>query len=325
MRSACKGLLPQLVEEPGGEIALAEVGKDDDDQLARVLRVARKLDRRVDRRAGGDAHQQALLTGQAARHGEGLVVGHLDDLVDQLRLQHGGHKARADALNLVRAGSAAGEHVAVRGLDGHGPEARLARLDVLADAGQRAAGADAGDENVRLAIGVVPYLRAGGLKVDLRVCGVVELLQDEAVGRLALQLLGLGDGALHAVRARRQNNLRAVGEQQNAALHAHRLRHGEDDAVSLDRGHKRQADAGVAAGGLDQHGFAGLDLAIALGGLDHGQADAVLHAAGRVAALQLGDYGGGGSLGDPVQLNQRCAADQIRDFLCDVHCVPFDS
>jgi hypothetical protein len=24
-------------------------------------------------------------------------------------------------------------------------------------------------------------------------------------------------------------------------------------------------------------------------------------------------------------LNQRCAADQIRDFLCDVHGVPFDS
>jgi hypothetical protein len=50
--------------------------------------------------------------------------------------------------------------------------------------------------------------------VDGRVGGVVELLQDVAVGRLGQDLVGLGDGALHAVGAGREHNLRAEGQQR---------------------------------------------------------------------------------------------------------------
>ena len=92
--------------------------------------------------------------------------------------------------------------------------------------------------------------------MDRRVGRIVELLQDEAVRRLRQDLVGLGDGALHAVGAGRQHNLRAKSQQRNAALQAHRFRHGQDQLVALDCGHKRQRDARVAAGRLNQHGLA---------------------------------------------------------------------
>ena len=123
--------------------------------------------------------------------------------------------------------------------------------------------------------------------MDGRVGRIVELLKDKAVRSLGQNLVSLGDGPLHAVRAWGEHDLRAEGQQKHAALQAHGLRHGEDDPVALDRGHKGQRDTGVAAGRLDQDGLAGLDLAGLLGGVDHCKADAILHAADRVLAFQL--------------------------------------
>ena len=77
----------------------------------------------------------------------------------------------------------------------------------------------------------------------------------------------------------------------HAALEAHGLGHGEDELVALDRGDKGQGDAGVAAGRLDEDGLAGRDFAGLLGGIDHGEADAVLDARYGVLAFQLGDDG----------------------------------
>ena len=62
-------------------------------------------------------------------------------------------------------------------LDGDALEAGLARLDHLAHAGDGAAGADAGDQDVDLAVGVAPDLLGGGPAVDLRVGRVLELLR----------------------------------------------------------------------------------------------------------------------------------------------------
>ena len=48
-------------------------------------------------------------------------------------------------------------------LDRHGSDGlAFGVLDVAADAGQRAAGADAGDEHVDFTVGVFPDFRAGG-------------------------------------------------------------------------------------------------------------------------------------------------------------------
>ena len=77
----------------------------------------------------------------------------------------------------------------------------LVALDVARDAGDGAAGADAGDQHVDRAVGVVPDLRAGGLLVDRGIGGVLELLQQHvALGIGGRDLLGLGDRAAHALR-----------------------------------------------------------------------------------------------------------------------------
>ena len=78
-------------------------------------------------------------------------------------------------------------------LDGH-REDRLAALvlDVARDAGDRAAGADARDEDVDGAVGVVPDLRPGGRLVDRGVGGILELLRQDVARRVGGgDLLGL--------------------------------------------------------------------------------------------------------------------------------------
>ena len=81
------------------------------------------------------------------------------------------------------------------GLDGDDLHAGHALLEHLADAGDRAARADAGDEVVDLAVGVAEDLLGRGLAVDRGVRLVLELLGEHGAGGLGDDLLGLGDGA----------------------------------------------------------------------------------------------------------------------------------
>jgi hypothetical protein len=53
--------------------------------------------------------------------------------------------------------------------------------------------------------------------------------------------------------------------------------------------------------------------------VDHGHADAVLHAARRVEGLQLGRHLRHGPGGHPAQPDQRRVPDQLRDVLGDSH------
>gem|GEM_PF-4387851 len=127
--------------------------------------------------------------------------------------------------------------------------------------------------------------------MDGRVCGIDELAGDEAAGDLRRQLLGLGDGALHALGALGEHQLCAVGLQNVSAFHAHGLGHGQDDAVALRRGDGRQADAGVAGGGLNDDGI-GIQQALFLRVLDHRFRDTVLDAAGGIEVFQFDKHRG---------------------------------
>ena len=99
------------------------------------------------------------------------------------------------------------------------------------------------------------------------------------------------DRALHALFARGQVEGRAIGQHQPAAFDRHAFGHDQDQLVALDRGDHRQADAGIAAGRLDDRA-AGLELAVALGRLDHRQRDAVLDRPAGVGPLGLDpDFG----------------------------------
>ena len=126
---------------------------------------------------------------------------------------------------------------------------------------------DAGDERVD-ARQLLQDLRPGRAAVHLGVGRIVELLRHEPVRVLGQQLLGAADGAVHALRVRGEHEPRAVGDQQRAPLLAHRVRHREHQAVALHRRDQRQADAGVAAGRLDDRA-ARPQPPVALRRLDH--------------------------------------------------------
>src|SRR6202043_3004654 len=116
-----------------------------------------------DRRARGDADRNAVEPGDFACRLERRLVADADDLVDQRLVEDAGNETGADALDLVRAGRAAREDGTVLGLDRDHPEAGLALLEHAAEPGERAAGADAADHHIDLAVGVLPDLLGGGL------------------------------------------------------------------------------------------------------------------------------------------------------------------
>ena len=79
--------------------------------------------------------------------------------------------------------------------------------------------------------------------MGLGVRRVDKLAGDEAVRDLRGQLVGLGDGALHALGAFGQDELGAVGLHELAALDGHGLRHDDDDAVASGGSDGGKADA----------------------------------------------------------------------------------
>jgi len=305
-------------EQPRGQVALGGGRDDHDDLLALVLGTLGDLEAGPDGGAGADADGDAVELDDLLGDRAGLVFLHLDDLVDDLGVEHGGDEAGADALELVRAGGTAGEDGRTGGLDGDDLHAGLAGLQHLADAGDGAAGADAGNHEVNLTVGVVPDFLGGRLAVDLGIVGVGELLEDDAVGDLLVKFLGLGDGALHALRSFGEDEFGAENLEELAALKGHRLGHGEDELEAVGGGDEGQGDASVTGGGLDERG-ALIDAAGLEGLDDHGVADAVLHAGERIEELELEEHlgdravGGGGA----VEADEGRIADGFGDVVVD--------
>src|SRR5437016_6175799 len=147
---------PQPVEQDRRKIALGK-GRDDDDEVpALVLGPRSDDDRRLKCRTRRDADRHAFEASDEARIGDRVLVRDAHDLVVDRGVEDLWRKTGADALDLVRTGLAAGEHRRGFRLDGHDMHRGLALLQHLADAGDGAAGADAGNEYIDLATGVVP-------------------------------------------------------------------------------------------------------------------------------------------------------------------------
>ena len=137
----------------------------------------------------------------------------------KLRIQILGNETGPNALDLVRAGLAAGNHGRVGRLDRHRFEVRLVATDIAGRAGDRAARAHPGQEEVDVCRPCPPKSRgqwsareSAGLE-GLSNCWGIQL---SGVGRG--QFLGLGDGPVHAVLGRREHQLGPQGLQQRAAL-----------------------------------------------------------------------------------------------------------
>ena len=109
----------------GGVVAVAVVGQQGNNGLAAFSgRLASSIAAWARRRT--DTGENTLPLRQQSSGGKGVVIGNADDFVVNVRVQHLGHKARADALNLVRAASTLGEYRTVGRLDGDDTEAGLA-------------------------------------------------------------------------------------------------------------------------------------------------------------------------------------------------------
>jgi hypothetical protein len=121
-----------------------------------------------------------------------------------------------------------------------------------------------------------------------------------ALGRIRLD----GGGADH--------DLRAVRAQHRDLLLAHLVRHHEDAAVALERRGDCQADTGVPRRRLDDRP-AGLEQPVALGRLDHGHADPVLHRPARIQILELGEQRRRDIAPDLVEADDRRPADELED------------
>ena len=200
-------------------------------------------------------------------------------------------------------------------------DVRVALLERDADAGERAAGADRGDEAVDLAVGLAPDLGPGALDVGLAVGGIVELVgPDRAVRLLGGELLGEPARVAHVVvgvlvrHGRHQDQLGAAQEKHVLLLLALRLRHHDHRAVAERVADQRQADAGVAGGALDDRA-ARAQQAAALGVAHDPQRRPVLDRLAGVEELGLAEDRAAGLLRGPPQQDQGRVADQIDEAL----------
>ncbi|MPN01533.1 hypothetical protein SDC9_148742 [bioreactor metagenome] len=191
----------------------------------------------------------------------------------------------------MRAGLAPGEHRTGIRLHRIDFNRGVALLEHLPHAGQGAARADSGHKSVHLPVGIAPDLLGRMHSMIIRVGRIVELLGYDRIRVTGVQLFGFGNGALHAGGAVGQHQLGAIGGQEFAPLHAHGFRHGQNQPVTLDRRHQRQADAGIAAGRFDDQS-AGLEYARLLRGLDHRQRDAVFDRTARIERFDFGHHFG---------------------------------
>ena len=243
-------------EEGQGHVALARSRQTIvTTRLPAISGRARDLERGLDRRAGRDPDQEALALGGLARAVSSASSSSTAITSSiTVAVEHLGHEAGADPLDLVRARAAPPERTAERRrLDRDDLHAGPALLQHLAHAGDRAAGADADDEASTSPSSVAPDLLGGRAPVDLRVRRVGELLRHEAASRSVAISLGELDRLVHPAERGRLVDLGAVGAQQLVALAAHPLGQGEDQLVAARRADHRQGDPGVAAGRLDDH------------------------------------------------------------------------
>ena len=233
----------------------------------------------------------------------------MEQFVPDVLVENLGDDIGAQPLDLVWAGMPLAQQRGLGGLNAEDPDVGPFLGQDLAHTGQGAAGADTGDEGVELT-GLLQEFARSRLPVDPGVGRVGELGCQDRVGGRLLDLLGpldrTGDAAL-----RGEHELGAESAHDRTALLGHSLRHRDDDLVAQSRADHGQADARVAAGGLDDRA-ARLEIARLLGCAHDRQGDAVLDGPGGLEGLDLGqDRDGAGD--DAIDAHQRGAADGLGD------------
>ncbi len=248
-------------------------------------------------RPGRYSGEDALLAGETPGGAEGLVVGYGHRLVDERDVDVVRDETRADSLDLVRARLATGKDRRICRLDRDDPRLRAEFPPHPPDTGESASGPHAGDKDVHCAVGVRHSSRASWWFVDLGVGRVRKLLRFDRVGNFGRQLRGARAGTLHALRGGCEHDFGTEKIEDLSPLDRHRFRHGQYAAIASRCRHHGQGDAGVARGGLDDGGHAGLNPALTFEGVHHGHPEPVLDRVRRIEELEFGDDLGGNVCG----------------------------
>ena len=164
---------PRVVEDLG-DVGPAAVGDDRRHQRVGVVELAGDRQRRAQRGPGRAAGEQALARDQAPGGQERVAVADRDVAVDERRVEGLRPEVLADPLDAVRVDRAAGVDRALRVGADH-LDVGVLLLEVAADAGDRAAGADRDHQVGDPAAGLAPELGAGRAVMRLGV-GLVEVL-----------------------------------------------------------------------------------------------------------------------------------------------------
>ena len=181
------------------------------------------------------------------------------------------------------------------------------------DAGQGAAGTEAGDEVGDFGAVAVDF-GAGGLVVRAGIGGVLVLHRHEDGGVRLVDLLGHADCAVRAGLAGGKDDFCAEEREQIAAFNRNGFRHDAADGMAGQPPHQCDCQARVARGRFEDR-LTGLERAVGVGGVDHRFGDAVLNRAGRVLAFELDPDRDIGIGRHPLQADERRVADRVEQRL----------
>ena len=264
--------------------------------------------------AGGNADQQPLFLRQKLRRLVGLIVLHEEDLVQNRAVQDLRDEPGADALNFVGTGVSPREHRGAGRLNRDDPNIRLPLFEDFPASRNRAARPHRGNKRVDPSIQRLPDLERRRRAVYGRIGGIGELVRHKVRGVLSDDAFGLLDRPFHALPGGGQHELSAVRRQQAGAFHAHAFGHDEDQVVPADSGDQGQPDPRIAARGLDDR-RPGLNPSLALGLVQHVEADTVLDASARIGGFKLRIDRRRAFFGQPVQADHGRPADELGDVL----------
>jgi len=304
--------LGEVFEDAFGEVAFGGVGDEGGDAVSGA-EALRDLQGRVENGAGAGAGEEAFLGGEGADGGEGVAVGDHEDFVADGAIEGVGDERDADAFDFVGAGLASLQDRAL-GFDGDGEDAGILLLEEAGDAGERAAGADAGDEGVDASVELLPEFLSGGVVVELRVGGVVELEGGPNVGVGFGESEGAADGAGHAIGFGGSVDLGAESTHEGAFFFGEAFGDKEDDAVAAVDADEGESDAGVAGGGFGDDGVF-VKEAAAFGVEDHAEGGAIFDGSAGVEEFELGEDMGGAGGDDAMELEDRGVADEGGDVV----------
>ena len=144
---------PWLVaEERSGQVAVARIRQQSNNGLALVFRTLCQHGSCIDSSAAGDTDEHALFASDGTTGLEGVLVFNGDDFIINAGVQGIGHKACANALNLMRPGNAFGQDGRAGGLHSHDLHIGILRFQIFTYTGQGTAGANASYENIYLSV-----------------------------------------------------------------------------------------------------------------------------------------------------------------------------